>query len=273
MAGVGFGQQVPGGRSSVAVTERTDGPLPWAAVSDPGPARTHNEDRWRVDEPCGVCALADGMGGYNAGEVAAEVAVRTAVELVAALADSGLCAADALARAVAAAHAGIVDFARTRPECLGMGTTLVAARIAGGALAVAHVGDSRAYRWRDGRLDRLTADHSIGECMLAAGRLSESQVRRLPARGILTRALGIAAEPPQPELALLDWRPGDLLLLCSDGLTDTLDDAALGSILARGGATLGALSRDLIATALAAGCTDNVTVLLAGGEPVSPLNH
>ncbi len=228
----GTGQVFAAPRASVAVFERLDGPVPYVGISNPGPARAHNEDRWQVDEAHSVFVLADGMGGYNAGEVASEIAVRTVAELVGALRDSGLGVQDALVRAVAAAHANILEFAHARPECLGMGTTLVAAAFADGGLTLAHVGDSRAYRLRDGQLERLTRDHSLGQQMLDSGGLTEAQLNRLPARGILTRALGVEHETAQPDVARFDWRDDDLLLLCSDGLTDSLDDAAIGRILA-----------------------------------------
>jgi serine/threonine protein phosphatase PrpC len=273
MSSIAHGPEVVAARSSVALLERQDAIVPWAAVTDPGPARPHNEDRWQTDDAHGVFALADGMGGYSAGEVAGEIAVRTVAELVGALHEAGLPIRDALERAVAAAHAGIVEYAHARPECLGMGTTLVAAAIRDGRLTVAHVGDSRAYLMRGGQLRRITADHSIGQQMLEAGHLSQAQVRRLPARGILTRALGIESEPPLADVAVLDWIAGDVLLLCSDGLTDSLDDRALAEVLGRAGFGLADAARDLMAAALAAGCTDNVTVLIAGGARAAALNH
>jgi PPM family protein phosphatase len=273
MSGIGLGQAVVAARSSLALREHSGVPVPWAAVSDAGPTRPHNEDRWGIDDTCGVFALADGMGGYSAGEVASEIAVQTVTEGVGALRAAGLSTADALVRAVATAHAGIVDFARARPECLGMGTTLVAAVVADGRLTVVHVGDSRAYLFRAGSLRRLTSDHSIGQQMLDGGRLSEAQVRRLPARGILTRALGIEADPPVAALASLDWHAGDLLLLCSDGLTDSVDDRQLATTLLLHPRSLADGARDLIAAALGAGCTDNLTVLLAGGARAGTLEH
>lgn len=264
MSGIGHGHEPLAARSSLARTGRREARLPWVAVTDAGCARRHNEDRFQVDEPHGVFALADGMGGYNAGEVAAEIAVRTVAEAVGALHEAGLSVDDALTRAVAAAHVGVMEFAHARPECLGMGTTLVAAALEGDRLTIAHVGDSRAYRWRDDRLQRLTVDHSIGQQMLDTGRMTAAQVRRLPARGILTRALGVAGDAPRADLAVHDWRAGDLLLLCTDGLTDVLDDPRIDRVIASArGAEAAAAA--LIAAALEAGCTDNVTVLLAGG--------
>ena len=273
MSGIAHGLEGSPSRVSGTLAEELQAAVPWAIVTDPGPARRHNEDRCSVDALHGVFALADGMGGFNAGEVAAEIAVRTVSQLLGALHGAGLSTADALQRAVAGAHAGIVDYAHTRPECLGMATTLVAASIRDGRLTVAHVGDSRAYLLRAGILRRLTVDHSIGQRMLDEGRLSEAQVRRLPSRGILTRALGIESEPPRADVVALDWLEGDLLLLASDGLTDSLDDAALLAMLARPAESLAARARGLVACALEHGCTDNATVLLAGGERVVPLSH
>jgi serine/threonine protein phosphatase PrpC len=269
MAGTGPELGSVAQRPSVALVQRPDAPLPWAVGTDPGPLREHNEDSWRIDETHGVFALADGMGGYKAGEVASEIAVRTVTELTGALCEAGLAVADALCRAVAAAHAGIVEFAHARPECLGMGTTLVAAAIGGGQLTLVHVGDSRAYLLRDGRLSRLTVDHSLGQQMLAEGRLTEAQVRRVPARGILTRALGVAAEAPLPDLSVHRWCDGDLLMLCSDGLSDPLEDAAIATVLASGRDNLATCVRELVVAALSRGGTDNATVLLvasAGGR-------
>jgi protein phosphatase len=294
MSGIGHDHELVAARSSTALTGSPPACLapagmPWTALTDPGCARRHNEDRFRVDPRLGAYALADGMGGYNAGEVASGIAVSVFCEAVGALREAGLPLIDAMRGAIAAAHAGIVECVRARPECLGMGTTLVAAAIDGGRLTVAHVGDSRAYRWRDGALLALTVDHSIGQQMLDRGRMTASQVRRMPARGILTRALGVAGDAPCPDLASVDWRPGDLLMLCTDGLTDRLDDRAIGAALAGsavpagpagsagavgpvGTAGLAAIAHALIAAALSAGCADNVTVVLAGG-PSPPAGH
>jgi serine/threonine protein phosphatase PrpC len=273
MAAIGQVLEQACARAPDAIVGSARAPLPWALVTDPGPGRSHNEDRWRVDEASGVFALADGMGGYNAGEVASEIAARTVAEAVGALRAAGLSPADALRRAVSVAHRGIVDFAHTRPECLGMATTLAVASVIAGRLAVAHVGDSRAYLFREGTLRRLTRDHSIGQQMLDAGRMTESQVRRLPARGILTRALGIATEPPVADVAELDWQAGDLLLLCTDGLTDSLDDGRIAQTLADADAPLGRLASALIVAASVHGCTDDATVLLVGGARAMPASR
>jgi serine/threonine protein phosphatase PrpC len=243
--------------------------VPWAVAGDPDPSSRFGEDRWGVDEARSLFAVADGMGGHHAGGVAAEIAVRTVLQGHAALLDAGLAPADALRRAVESAQAGIVEFARTHPDCLGMATTLVAAVMDRDRLLVAHVGDSRAYRYRAGTLTRLTRDHSVGQRMVDAGHFDEDSARCTSVRGILTRVLGIDAEPPQVEVHAHAWSDGDLLLLCTDGLTDALDDAALAALMALPAEGHAARARSLLAMALAEGGDDDVTVLLAGRDAVA----
>jgi protein phosphatase len=247
--------------------------LRWAALSDPGGARRHNEDAWLSDESSRVFALADGMGGLNAGELASALAVRAVTEVAAACLDAGLPPEQALSQACLDAHSRIKEVVRMRADCLGMATTLVVAAIADARLTIAHVGDSRAYLLREGRLERLTTDHSVGQQMLEAGQLSEAQIRRLPARGILTRALGTDAIAPLPQIMTIDWRRDDLLMLCSDGLTDSLVDHSLEALLHQPQSDLQGIAAMLVDAALEAGCTDNITVVLAGGPFNRPVNH
>jgi protein phosphatase len=273
MAGIDSADWTIESLAALADGARMPAALPWAALSDPGGARRHNEDAWLTDESSRVFALADGMGGLNAGELASALAVRTVTEVASACLDAGLPAEHALTQACLDAHARIKEAALLRADCLGMGTTLVAAAIDHGRLSIAHVGDSRAYLLRDGRLERLTIDHSVGQQMLEAGQLSEAQIRRLPARGILTRALGTDADAPLPQVMTIDWQPNDLLMLCSDGMTDSLVDHALEALLDQPQSDLPSIAMMLVDAALEAGCTDNVTVILAGGQPRRPLDH
>jgi protein phosphatase len=155
-----------------------------------------------------------------------------------------------------------------------MGTTLVVAVIDHDLLSIAHVGDSRAYLLREGTLTQVTTDHSVAQQMLDAGEISLAQARRIIARACLTRAVGLRERPPQVQLSHVRWREGDRVLLCSDGLTDALDDDRLRDCLLRAvsGAAPAADAaaravHDLVEAALRAGCQDNVTVLLAGGGP------
>jgi protein phosphatase len=271
MAGIGSADWTIESPAAHAEGVRLRAALPWAALSDPGGARRHNEDAWLTDASSRVFALADGMGGLNAGELASALAVRTVTDVAAACLDAGLPAEQALSQACLDAHSRIKEVALTRADCLGMGTTLVAAAIADARLTIAHVGDSRAYLLRDGHLERLTIDHSVGQQMLEAGQLSEAQIRRLPARGILTRALGTDAIAPLPQVMTIDWQPDDLLMLCSDGMTDSLVDHAIESLLDQPQSDLPSLAAMLVDAALEAGCTDNITVVLAGGRSDRPV--
>ena len=246
-------------------------PGEWAGLSDAGRSRTHNEDAWRIDPGIGLIVLADGMGGYNAGEVASAIAVE-AVALALAdeiFGDDTSQPHDQLARAVHAANAAILAAVARRPECLGMGTTLAVAWICGSALRFSHVGDSRVYLLRAGRLYQLTRDHSVGQAMIDAGLSDPEHARRSSMRGVLTRALGV--EPTvQPDYGEFELVGGDRLLLCSDGLTDMVVDDQIARILSRD-ASPPELAQDLVDRALAQGGFDNVTalVLKVPAHPVS----
>ena len=229
--------------------------------SDAGPVRPHNEDSWRALPEAGLFVVADGMGGYRAGEVAAEIAVDTACRLVPDYSMSGEPGV-ALARAFAASNHPILDWAAANPDCLGMGTTLIACLLHDGVLHVAHVGDSRAYLLRAGRLHRLTRDHSIGQALSDSGAVTESQLRNLPGRGILTRALGVE-ESVACDVVAYDWEPEDRLLLCSDGVSDPLPDEAIARLLVEfDSAGAAAQAEALVAAAVNAGGCDNITALV-----------
>jgi serine/threonine protein phosphatase PrpC len=234
--------------------------------SDPGCVRPNNEDVVQADTGLGLALLADGMGGYNAGEVASRMAVAV---VHAALAASGpstdpASAAERLHQAVAQANRAVFDAGTTQPECLGMGTTLVVAWFQGARLSLGHIGDSRGYRWRDGRLEPLTRDHSPLQAQLDAGLITAEQAARSPQRHLITRALGLGPEV-QLELSEHPVLPGDGFLLCSDGLTDMLGDADLAERFARAwpaSAPLAVLADDLVQAAKDRGGRDNVSVVL-----------
>jgi protein phosphatase len=250
----------------VAAARRAAAALPFdaAAASDAGRSRGHNEDSWCADPSTGLLAVADGMGGYNAGEVASSLAVQS---IAACLREDDAATLgqgddlDLLARAVAAANAAILALAARRPECLGMGTTVALARIAGSRLTYAHVGDSRVYLMRGERLARLTRDHSVGQAMIDAGISGSAPLRRASLRGVLTRALGVERSV-QADFGVLALEAGDVLLLCSDGLTDLVSDDAIAACLRQGGGSA-ARAQSLVQVALEAGGTDNVTALVA----------
>jgi PPM family protein phosphatase len=236
------------------------------ADTDLGQARRGNEDAFFVQPPLFV--VADGMGGAQAGEVASGIAVDTFRK---GLPDGGDRPEFRLAQLVHQANRQIHERSRTAAEQAGMGTTLTAAYVDVDGVAIAHVGDSRAYRWRAGDLERLTDDHSLVEELIRQGKLTAEEAEDHPQRSIITRALG-----PEPDVDVdtrtAPARDGDLFLLCSDGLTGMIGEAGVARVLREGdGGTLRDLVRALIAAANAAGGRDNITVVLFRVEEVDDL--
>lgn len=230
------------------------------AKTDTGRQRRGNEDRVFARPP--VFVVADGMGGAQAGEVAAKIAVEA---FKAGLSGSGT-TEQRLAKRAREANRQIFDVASTEHDRAGMGTTLTAAYLDGSELAIAHVGDSRAYLFRGGSLKRLTQDHSLVDELVRRGKLSEEEAAEHPQRSIITRALG-----PEPNVDVDTWtypvRAGDVLLLCSDGLTSMISEDRVTEILA-GAQPLEAAAQALIDEANRAGGRDNITVVLVRLEEV-----
>ncbi|HEY8582956.1 MAG TPA: Stp1/IreP family PP2C-type Ser/Thr phosphatase, partial [Capillimicrobium sp.] len=225
-----------------------------------GRARRANEDSMFARSPLFV--VADGMGGAQAGEVASQ----TAVEVFShGLTEGGTAEARLQAR-VLEANERIHDLSRQNAQLAGMGTTLTAAYVGDDAVAIAHVGDSRAYRWRDGELERLTDDHSLVEELKRQGKLTDEEADEHPQRSIITRALG-----PEPAVTVdtrtAPTRDGDVFLLCSDGLTSMIGERAIADVLARAG-SLDRAARALVDAANEAGGRDNITVVLFRVEDV-----
>jgi len=226
------------------------------AASDTGRQRRANEDSMYVRAPLFV--VADGMGGAQAGEVASGVAVaqfRDALPANVAEDPEGV-----LAHTAQAANHRIHELAHANADQAGMGTTLTAAYIGEQDVVIAHVGDSRAYRLRDGELLRLTDDHSLVDELMREGRLTPEEAVDHPQRSVITRALG-PYEEVQVDTRSFHGRDGDVLLLCSDGLTSMVTEERIREILAAGG-PLEQSGHELIAAANAAGGRDNITVLL-----------
>lgn len=228
--------------------------------SDTGLARRANEDNFFARSPLFV--VADGMGGAQAGEVAS----RVAADAFAGGLPEGGTTEERLATRVLEANSRIHTLSREDRERAGMGTTLTAAYLDGEEIVVAHVGDSRAYLWRDGELTRLTRDHSLVDELVRRGKLTEEEAAEHPQRSIITRALG-----PEPDVEV-DTRTyrgqaGDLLLLCSDGLTSMISEQLIAGIL-RGADGIEAAGRELVDAANAAGGRDNITVVLFRLEEV-----
>jgi protein phosphatase len=224
------------------------------ARTHPGRVRLDNEDCVDFDAQLGIAVLADGMGGQNAGEVASRTAVAACMDSLREASDPS-----ALLLALQKADRAVRRRASEDPRCAGMGTTLVAAVQDAGGAWIGHAGDSRAYRFSGTELVRLTSDHSVVQTLVDAGLMTPAQARRAPNRHIVTRALGMEAAI-EFDLTRTALAADDVLLLCSDGLTDMLDDAAVAAILRRHG-TLDALADALVAAALEAGGLDNVSLI------------
>ena len=240
-------------------------PLPYAGGTDVGLVRSDNEDAYLVNPP--LLAVADGLGGHLAGEVASSIAVETL------LADAPRSAdAKALARAVRTANAAVIEAADSGRGRFGMGTTLTAAMIDGTRIVLAHVGDSRAYLLHFGALAQVTHDHSMVADMVRNGTLTAEESRVHPNRSVITRALG-----SDPNLLVdtyeIEAAPGDRLLLCSDGLTGMVDDPEIERILSTATSAEEAVDR-LIEGARDAGGQDNITVVVAQiGDAARHVSH
>ncbi len=238
----------------------------FCAHTDPGRVRDNNEDSVTFDASAGLAVLADGMGGYNAGEVASAMAttfIRS--ELGRWLHEAGdQASARDVRRAMDIcadnANRAIFNAANANPQYAGMGTTLVLAVFQEDRLMLGHIGDSRCYRLRGAELSRITSDHSLLQEQLDAGLITPDEAATSPHKNLITRALGVE------DAVLLEVNehrivPGDLFLLCSDGLSDMMDDDAIAAIL-RSDAALPDRATRLIESANANGGRDNISVLL-----------
>jgi PPM family protein phosphatase len=239
-------------------------------LSDVGRSRTHNEDCFEIDAEHRLFLVADGMGGHRYGEVASRVAVQAIREFVAATEESDQTwpfvldtrlrrHSNLLKNAVRVAHDKVLSAIRKDRRLYGMGTTVVGFYLDADVAAVAHVGDSRAYRLRDGRLELLTQDHTWVNEQVVAGYLSEEQARSHPLKNVVTRALGGEREV-QVDVQEVHVEPGDLYLLCSDGLTTMLGDEEIAREAAAGGSPREVCER-LVGRANLRGGHDNVTVV------------
>jgi PPM family protein phosphatase len=236
------------------------------AQTDPGLTRSNNEDCFLYDKACGFAVLADGMGGHNAGEVASSMATTLiAAELTRWLSCSEtLNHADEVCRlltiSVAKVHQKILHTANSNTGYQGMGTTVVVGIFQGDRLFLTHVGDSRCYRLRGGVLTQITKDHSMLQEQVDAGLMTLAHAAQAPGRNLLTRALGVESRLPL-EVRIHPVEANDLYLMCSDGLTDMVDDVSITSLL--GQATdLEQRTSALVHLANAKGGRDNVTVML-----------
>ena len=243
-----------------------------AALTDVGKVRDHNEDFFIMRPDLGLFMVCDGMGGHSAGEVAAQLAAETTSEFFERcrrdpegtwpfkidrqLGEEG----SRLPVALRHANDRIREVAREDARKANMGTTAVAAFLHGDRSYIAHAGDSRAYLFRDGRIWAVTADHSLLGDFIRTKKPTAAEIQAFPYKNVISRALGPAADV-KVDSSLLDMLPGDVLLLCCDGLHGLITDAQMAEVLART-EDLTLACKGLVEAALAAGGTDNVTVIL-----------
>jgi protein phosphatase len=240
-------------------------------ATDPGKKRANNEDAYLVNDELRLYAVADGVGGSEAGEVASRIAVDTIAEVMPDLLGDADRTPPAEARsgdvpelaafrhAVLLANRHIIEEARRNPARTGMGTTLTALLLARKRTFLAHIGDSRAYRLRNGTLAQLTNDHSIVAEQVRSGLITAAQARTSPYRHVITQALGIDREAA-PDLLEQPVKQGDTFLLCSDGLTEMVGNREIGSILA--GSAPRDAAQKLIDAANEQGGVDNITAVV-----------
>ena len=221
-------------------------------LSHPGRKRRRNEDAWVCNPP--LFAVADGMGGARGGEIASRVAATALGESVDGSGETRVVAL------IQEANRQVYDRAREDSDAAGMGTTITVALFENGIVSIGHVGDSRAYLIRDRKVDQLTEDHSLVAELVRTGRLSPEEAESHPQRSVITRALGTDPDVDVDSFSV-EAKPGDLFLICSDGLTSMLDDEAILEVVDRNRDDLDAAAKELVAAANRNGGEDNITVV------------
>lgn len=239
-----------------------DQPLVWvASKTDPGVTRDHNEDALLVDTATGLLLVADGVGGNRAGEVASSLAAELIAQHISEhLKDENF--ENLLRESVINANQGIRERAAKNPAWAGMGSTVVAAMCSSDLLYIVHVGDSRAYLINNSVMHQITRDHTVVEELIEHGQLTQEEALIHPDRHVITKSLG-SKRPLEPELDFVSWKAGNYLLLCSDGLTDMVDDVAINAMVVDADMTLEQKCLSLVQAANQHGGEDNITVVLA----------
>ncbi len=236
-------------------------------ISDVGRVREGNEDSIAWDARLGLIMLADGMGGHNAGEVASALAVETIKSALQDVLAPEIQAADiidyhdAVREAVTFANQEILEQAQMKPECAGMGTTLVMGLFRSNTVILAHVGDSRIYRYRHGGLEQMTSDHSLVQEMVDNGYLSQEEAQQSASKNLITRALGIAQEV-EVDVREIPVQRDDIFLMCSDGLSDLVNDQDIGNVISEAIPNTQLAAQELVNLANQRGGTDNISVIL-----------
>ncbi|MFM2288704.1 MAG: hypothetical protein RL684_1847 [Pseudomonadota bacterium] len=249
------------------------GKLRCVGLTDTGRVREHNEDTISWDATMGLLVLADGMGGYNAGEVASGIAVKTIVNLVRESVEredlshpdqgTGLSRPAIILRdAIVRANKIIYQTARTQPNCEGMGTTVVGCLFHDNRITIAHVGDSRLYRLRGEGFEQVTLDHSLLQELVDRGFYSPEEAQRAANKNYVTRALGVE-QSVEVEIQEHPSQKGDIYVLCSDGLSDMVEDDDIQLTINTFGANLDTVAKQLVQLGNDNGGKDNISVLLA----------
>ncbi|MFT7684893.1 MAG: serine/threonine protein phosphatase PrpC [Candidatus Azotimanducaceae bacterium] len=251
-------------KGSIEITNQTD----------VGRVRDHNEDYISSDESIGLAVLADGMGGLNAGEVASSMSVHLLMDELRAYRDGSTALLKGLDQAssdsmevqvvklaIEKTNSSVFHVSQTQPQCRGMGTTVVVSLFYEDKVAVGHIGDSRMYRFRDQRLEKLTKDHSFVQELIDKGLYTEEEARNSKKKNVVTRAVGITPNV-EAEVHEHEVKIGDIYLMCSDGLTDLVTDFNIEASFRELNSDLNALAAHLINVANASGGKDNISVIL-----------
>tara|TARA_R110002110_G_scaffold192468_3_gene400595 strand:+ start:254 stop:1081 length:828 start_codon:yes stop_codon:yes gene_type:complete len=241
--------------------------------TDVGQVRDHNEDYVSSNDRMGLAVLADGMGGLNAGEVASSMSVHLLMDELTAFvegntdvqqapSETGMSfRAQVVEKAIEKANSAVFHVSQTQPHCEGMGTTIVVSMFYDNKVAIGHIGDSRVYRFRDNKLEQVTKDHSFVQELVDKGLYTQDEARASSKKNVVTRALGVAPKV-EPEVHEYKVKPGDVFLMCSDGLSDLVNDEDIEKSFRELGSNLSATAGHLVEVANASGGKDNISVVL-----------
>lgn len=250
-----------------------------AGFTDIGLRRSHNEDQIGFNQNLGIAVLADGMGGHQAGEVAAQMAVNSVMEALQSLIkgqNTGPITSSRLleyvSHTISDSNCKIFQAAEAQEAHKGMGTTVIAAVVNGSRCFAGHVGDSRLYLFRNRQLKRMTKDHSLVQDLIDKGFYTEAEARNAHVGHVVTRALGTRSDV-EVDMIYQDLEPDDVLLLCSDGLTDMVQDWLIEETLAERREDLNATARKLVTLANRHGGKDNISVILIQVQSISQVHH
>ncbi|MFV1996384.1 MAG: Stp1/IreP family PP2C-type Ser/Thr phosphatase [Acidiferrobacterales bacterium] len=234
-----------------------------SGLTHQGMVRTNNEDSISTLDDLGVAILADGMGGHQAGEVASSMAVEMVKQFFTETMGNGDSTpiGEQMLESVELANTAVFELSQQRPECAGMGTTLVVCAFVSGKIITAHVGDSRLYRLRENNLEQITQDHSVVQELVSRGFMSPEEANNSMNKNLVTKALGIEAAV-EADLDEQDYQAGDLYLLCSDGLSDVVSDGEIEKSLIDCQGDIDVAAKTLVEQANTAGGPDNISVVL-----------